>query len=296
MFKSYWKIYALGKDETIWILNWFWYIQEKIDGANLSIWMEDWEIHVGSRTQEVKDWFRWAVEYVKSHEGIQEYMKANPSERLYWEWLVPHTITNYNPENYNHFYLIDIEDEEWNRYDSNNVAHIWNLYDIKVPKIFYMWELSKIDPTQFVWQSTLWPTGEWVVIKNYNFINQFWNPSHAKIVHEDFKEQNSIVFWNSSKLSPDHTETQIASACVTLARVKKIINKIEQNEDRDIQKSDINKIIWMVYHDIITEELWDIIKKHSVINFKTLSKLCWMRTWRIAVDIIEGNTESVAFN
>ena len=51
--KEYPKIKRLGVEETEGILNNEVIIQEKIDGANLSVWMENVEIYVGSRTRVV---------------------------------------------------------------------------------------------------------------------------------------------------------------------------------------------------------------------------------------------------
>lgn len=93
--------------------------------------MEDGEIHVGSRTQDVtlqEGGFRGAVPYIKNHKGINDFLKACPNFRLYGEWLVPHTITNYNPEAYNHFYLFDIEDENGERMCLAEVDDYANIY------------------------------------------------------------------------------------------------------------------------------------------------------------------------
>ena len=49
MFKSYPKLHRLGKEEVEGILDGYCVIQEKIDGANASIWMHDGTVHVGSR-------------------------------------------------------------------------------------------------------------------------------------------------------------------------------------------------------------------------------------------------------
>jgi len=51
------------------------------------------------------------VEYVNNHEGINALLDSfdTTDVRLYGEWLVPHTITDYNSLSYNHFYLFDIE-------------------------------------------------------------------------------------------------------------------------------------------------------------------------------------------
>jgi len=54
---------------------------------------------------------------------------------------------------------------------------------------------------------------------------------------------------------------KLANKFCTIGRVRKIINKIEQDNDRDISKVDIRQIIGRVQHDIIIEEAWAISKE-----------------------------------
>lgn len=298
-FKKYEKIYSLlnsdgeYREETDWILNWLCYIQEKIDGANLSIWKQDWEIKVWSRNQDVSSkWFNWAVEYIKTHKGIKALLDGLEWEiRLYWEWLVPHTITNYNEEAYKHFYLFDIE-IDWKRISIESVYLFAEQYWIKTPFLFEVIENPNIKSLEkYVWQSKIWPIWEWIVIKNLTFINRFWNNCYAKIVWEKFKESNSVVFGNHQKWD---TEMKICNKYCVLGRVRKIINKVEQRENEDISKKHIWMIIWNLQYDIITEEIWDIQKQWKV-DFKRLKWLIGKRWGRIAIDLIEWNEQSVAF-
>lgn len=291
-FKWYGKIHRIGKAETEGILEWVCTIQEKVDGANLSIWSEDWIIHVGSRTQivwnkEIKTWFRGAVEYANGHWGIQNYLKLFPNHRLYWEWLVPHTITSYNSENYSHFYLFDIEDEDSKRLPQSYVRGTAELYWIKTPHTFAVITNPTIDNImEWVGKSTLWPIGEGVVIKNEYFVNRFWDKCYGKIVSDEFKEDNAVTFGNAAS---EDTEMKLVSKYITLSRVKKIINKIEQNEDKDIERKDMAKIIGMTYYDFLQEEISSIAKQ-GTINFNRLSKLSTQKIARIALDIIVDNT------
>jgi hypothetical protein len=304
-FKEYPKVYSLVnsdwefRDETEWILEWTCYIQEKIDGANLSVWTKDWEIRVWSRRQDVSDLgFRGAVDYVRSHEWIKSLLdtlewEIEPKEvRLYWEWLVPHTITNYNQEAYNHFYLFDIE-VDWTRKSIESVYLFAEQFWIKTPYLFEVVENPDIEKIlSYVGKSNLWPIWEWVVIKNLDFVNKYGRLTYAKIVWEKFKEDNWLVFGNHQK---GDTEMKLCNKYCVPWRLIKIINKIEQNDDKDIEKKDMPKIIWMLQNDIITEEAWNIQKEWTV-NFKRLKWLIGKRWAIIAIDIIEWNEESVAFD
>lgn len=110
---------------------------------------------------------------------------------------------------------------------------------------------------KYVGKSTIGPNGEGIVIKNPDFVNRFGDKTYAKVVGEEFHEQNEIMFGNHKR---GDNEGKCCHKYATGERVRKIINKIEQNEGKDIEKSDIPKIIGMAYHDIITEEAWDIQK------------------------------------
>src|ERR1035437_9101650 len=109
-FRKYEKIYRLGKDETAGILEGICSVTEKLDGANLSVWLGDGnEIRVGSRNNDLTangNGFNGAVAYCNSHEGIKKFFLEHPTKRLYGEWLVRHTLS-YNETAYKKFYLFD---------------------------------------------------------------------------------------------------------------------------------------------------------------------------------------------
>jgi len=301
--KNYGKIYHIDKEECEGILQGICYIQEKIDWANLSVWKESGELFVWSRTQtvgtdKIKNWFRWAVEYVNAHEWIKKLFEFLEIEcetydiRLYWEWLVPHTITNYNKEAYNHFYLFDIE-IDWERLWMSNVIEYAHYFKIKQPKLFVaMSNPTKANLDEFIWKSELWPIWEWIVIKNEFFINKFWNQVYAKMVSENFKEDNWVIFWNQTK---HDTEQDICAKYCDWERIRKIINKIEQNEWEDIQKKHIWMIIWMTWYDIITEEA-NSISKYWVVDFKRLKWFIEKKTKLLVLNFFEWWEISVAFN
>ena len=96
-FKSYPKIHRLGKEETEDILIGKVDIQEKIDGANISIWYDEEAgmVKCGTRSRELPldESFNGFQEAVRANPEIAKYFQAFPKHRLYGEWLVKHTIT-----------------------------------------------------------------------------------------------------------------------------------------------------------------------------------------------------------
>ena len=91
MFRKYPKVHALGKDETRDILiGDDIYIQEKIDGANTSIWYdrEKDQIFCGSRNQLLNPGsdFRGFCNYVYKNDLLIAFLKKY-NFRMYGEWL-----------------------------------------------------------------------------------------------------------------------------------------------------------------------------------------------------------------
>jgi len=255
-FKEYKKIHRLWKEEVDWILDREVVIQEKIDWANTSIWIEDWVLQMWSRTQVVYDWkiiktFRWFQEYVLQHEWILKLLKEHQTYRLFWERLVRHTIV-YPVEHYQKFYMFDIMD--WDTMiDPMIVVEIANKYGINSPKVFWVGRFTLDEIMKHVGENIRWVAWEWVVIKSLDFVNKYWECCYAKIVHEQFKEENSIVFWNHAKTD---IEMKFIVEYITPNRVKKIVNKIEQDEWRDLIIQDTPRVLSTVLYDAFTEEMW----------------------------------------
>jgi len=289
MFKKYPKIYRLGHEDTDGILIGKCYIQEKIDGANVSIWVEDGEIQCGSRNRHlIDDNFNGFVTYVKEHKGIQQLMKDHPEYRLYLEWLVRHTVS-YDETAYKQAYLYDIFIDD-DRLELYEVEKISIEYDIKFPQIFDILETPTIEQLNtYVGLSSLAPKGEGIVIKNFDFINKFGNHQYAKIVRESFKEDNAIVFGGNNKHSDTYKEMWCVNKFVTLGRVKKIMEKLQPEINKRLDKEHTSRIINTVYHDILTEEIWTIQKKFQEINFKNLSRLIMRKSAQVYHDILNNN-------
>jgi len=274
MFIKYPKIHRLGKSETEGILKGTVTVQEKLDGANTSIWLENGSIKCGSRNRElINDNFNGFVEYVKNHQGIIDYLNRFPDHRLYGEWLVKHTV-NYNKTAYKQFYLFDIMNKNENFFDQDVVQALAKTYNINTPQIFGVFENPTKEKLQeFVGQSNLGDNGEGVVLKNLDFINRFGNFCYAKIVTQEFKESNAFTFGGNNKSSETYWEMYVVNKYCTLGRVKKIINKLQPEINEQLDFKHTSRIVGTCYHDMITEEIWEIQKKVPKINFRQLQNL-----------------------
>jgi len=300
---KYPKIYRLGHEDTDFILEGECVIQEKIDGANASIWVEEnttgvHELHFGSRTRDLgAESFNGFKEYVASHTGILEYLIDNPTHRLFGEWLVRHTIS-YDETSYRKFYLFDIfydfelkeEDWEFKRIESLDVEQIAAKYGILYPKIFAV----ITNPTEkyineFIGETTLGPKGEGVVIKNFSYVNKWGRQTYAKVVSEKFKEDNAVVFGGNNKHSDTYNEMWVVNKFMTVSRVQKTMDKLQPIIDKRLDMEHTGRVINTAYHDLITEEIWTIQKKFNSINFRNLARVAQKKAAQIYHDILNNN-------
>lgn len=289
---KYNKIYALGKDETRDYLEGDGHIvvEEKIDGANTSVWLDNGKMCFGTRNTQIEEGFNGFIDYVKNHEGIHNLLAEQPRFRLFGEWLVKHTLS-YNETAYREFYLYDILDEKSGEYLPNDkVRELADKFQIKKPHRFYEGPpISEEKINEFVGKSVLGDKGEGVVIKRHGYVSPFdVSPQYAKIVTQHFKENNAVTFGGNNKYSETYNEMYIVNKYLNAARVQKIIQKIESTEDRPIAISDTPRVAGSTYHDMLTEEIWDIQDKVQQVNFRSLRRLATKKIIQIFHDILSG--------
>jgi hypothetical protein len=295
MFISYPKIHRLGKDETAGILEFGdAVIQEKIDGANTSIWLEEGEMKAASRTRVLGDEsFNGFLSYIKTHKGIAALLEKYPNYRLYGEWLVRHSIS-YNELAYRKFYLFDIFIDDIGFLPQRIVENLAKQYDIEYPQVFFEGKANIEQIQEFVGKTNLGKQGEGVVIKNPQFVNNFGDFCYAKVVAEKFKEENALIFGGNHKESETYWEMYVINKYATLARVQKIMNKIQPEINEKLDKKHTPRIISTCYYDMITEEIWEIQKKVPNLNFRALKGLSARKFATIYHELLSGDI-SVAF-
>lgn len=294
--RNYGKVHRYGKEEVEGVLVGRVVVQEKVDGANAQIWMEDGVIRVGSRNRELRDdeSFNGLREYVKNHEGIHKLLEEQPTLRLYGEWLVKHTIS-YRETAYKKFYLFDIWNDDGQYFmpveSVEATARAFGIDMVPVLLIIHDPTMEQILP--FVAKSEFGDRGEGVVLKNLDFRNSFGDLCFAKIVDEAFKEDNGITFGGNNKFSDTYHEMWVINKFMTLARIEKIMNKVQPMVDHKLGMADIPRITNTAYHDLLTEEIWEIQARCPSINFHALKRIANKKAKQIYVDIL-NNDISVA--
>lgn len=287
-FRKYDKVHRLGKEETEGILVGVCHVQEKIDGANTSIWLdENSVVQCGSRNRHLIDEdFNGFRTYVRSHEGINLFFEIHPDSILYGEWLVKHTI-QYKHTCYKKFYLFDIYksceflcpvvvNDMASEYGIDCAPNIAELINPKIEQI-----------NEFVGKSQFGDRGEGVVIKNMGFVNKFGDSVYAKVVCSDFKEKNLLTFNDNDKQSDAYNEMYFVNKYMTLSRVRKITEKLQPEINEKLDMKHIPRICETAYHDMLTEEIWEASKKIQSINFRTLKNIAHKKAKIIYLDILE---------
>lgn len=291
MFRPFEKIHRLGKEETDGILSAPVHVQEKIDGANLQVWMEDGVIHVGSRNNDVtlrEDGFNGAVQYVQNHEGVKSLLADRPTAHLYGEWLVKHTIT-YKATAYGKFYLFDIHDGDF--LPTNVVDFLSDTHGIEKPHYYGEMLVTDLeDLKKLVGKSMLGDKGEGIVIKRTDFKNQFGDTVYAKMVAEDFMEDNAIVFGGNNRYSDVYRELWAVNKFMSLPRIRKIMQKIQSENAERMDMKHIPQVMGMAYHDMFQEEMWEIAQKATApFNFKKFKELANKKSKQIYIDVLNDS-------
>lgn len=289
-FRHYGKVHRLGKEEVEGILEGTCHIQEKVDGANTSIWIdESGELKMGSRTRILGDEsFNGFVPYVKTHEGIMGLLKRYPGIRLYGEWLVRHTIA-YKETAYKKWYMFDVWDGEkyWTAEQIQAAGELFNIETVPYHGVFVNPTIEQIQ--SFVGKTSFGDRGEGVVIKNVDFVNKFGEVHFAKVVTESFKEDNGITFGGNNKHSDTYHEMYVVNKYMTFTRVKKIMDKLQPEINKKLDMEHIPRIMNTAYHDMITEEIWEIVKDVPALDFKALHRVATKKAKQIFVDILNDD-------
>lgn len=293
-FKAYPKIHRLGKEETDGILLMPVTIQEKIDGANISIWWDE-QANVakcGTRTRELPldESFNGFQEAVRANPKIELWLKTNPTRRLYGEWLVRHTI-HYPETAYKKIYLFDIFDDATNEYwTQEDVKCVAEALGLEYAQVFAENVMATPESINgHVGKSFIAENGEGVVLKSAEFKNKFGDSVYAKVVHPKFQENNAIVFGGNNKHNENYHEMYIVNKYCTMARVQKIMQKLQNVSERRLDVEQTAQVAGTCYHDLVTEEIWEIIKKIKVVNFGVLQRLAMRKFVQIYHDILRDN-------
>jgi len=258
-------------------------VEEKVDGGNGSFWLEDDGIHFGSRNRDLtaaNDWKTFAhlrkQLLIQLEEQQNNNIMINPDYIYYFEWMSRHTI-NYtrapnvigfdirlkraiNSDECGLFLGRDAREQEFKRLNIENVPCVWR----GTVKEFKLLEINSLIPKSKYFDGF----AEGVVIKNYCRKHPHGNYQlYAKLVREEFKEDNKAVF--GSVRNPKSDTSQIIEEFCTEARIRKAVYHF-LDEGEKLGLSLMSKVPHYVIKDFMKEEIITILDKYKFIDVKEM--------------------------
>lgn len=314
-FRKYDHLERLGHRNTNEIEIGLVHVFPKLDGTNAGVW---WDpaydcIQACSRNRVLSlendnaGFCAWATGGDPEAERLRAVARANPNLIFYGEWLVRHTLKTYREDVWRRFWVFDVYDRERGTYVAyedyapllDGIDVIEPLCTIQDPSHDQL--KAQVETNTYLIADNA-GLGEGVVLKNY-----LWRESGrpwAKVVRNSFKEENARVFGHAEKSGQKQVETEIAAEFVTPHLVGKTRAKVlldlandlgvdtsEPNWQQDVQENNrgrvIPQLLGRVFHDLIEEEMWAILKKHkgATINFKTLQSRVTMKVKELSEDL-----------
>lgn len=296
MFTKYPRIEKLGSEEIEGILDGTCQVFPKIDGTNASVWLSDLgELQAGSRNRVLSLENDNANFYynIKKDEKVIKFLKENPKFTLFGEWLVPHSLKTYVDHSWNKFFVFDVYDRHSKKFlDYSVYANLLNKYEIEyIPSIASIKNPSEENLYHYLNKNTYLikdgkGVGEGVVIKNYNFTNKYGRTTWLKLITNSFKAKHLKEMGEQKYENKSVVEQQIVDQFIDKHLIEKEYAKIRVANNR-FSSRDIPQFLHTVYYCLITECIWDILKKYRnpKIDFTKLQRLAYIKVKELKPEV-----------
>lgn len=284
-FRKYQHVERFGTPEVEGIEKGKVYVTPKIDGTNSSLWLDEGILKAGSRTRELslENDNAGFYAYAMNEPKFKVYLDKHPTHRLYGEWLVPHTIKNYEDDAWRKFYVFDVVeefDEERFRYvPYDEYKPMLEEFDIEYIEPITIIENGTRDTFESLLDSATFlvkegTNGEGIVLHNYDFVNRYGRTVWAKIVRDEFRATKEHKVKKDTE-HKDSIEHKIVSNFCTQAFIEKEYQKLLNEVNGEWNSKMIPRLLNHIYHTFVVEEIWNIIKKYKypTIDFKLLNIL-----------------------
>lgn len=287
-FIKYQSLKQLGRKEVQGISVGDVYLFTKLDGSNAQTFLdkETNTVRACSRNRIVslENEHMGLCYYVNTNENIQKFHKENPDLRLYGEWLVKHTISGYQDDAWDRFYVFDVtrnlgnSEVEYLPYEE--YKPLLEKYGIEhVPLIAKLSNPSEQDIVSYLDKATFLlkdgEIAEGLVAKNYEYTNYKGAVIWAKYINPKFtngstKHKKIAQKGNAEKFIIDEYATQH----LIEKEFAKIVTDVGEWHPKFI-----NRLFHTVYYCVVTEELndelWNIMKKfkNPSIDFNSVREM-----------------------
>ena len=274
-FKKYQHVERLERIKDSGILDGRVYVFPKLDGANHCVYYdsEKEEVRCGSRNQILSAGYDSTgfYRYLLAHPILKQMAEDYQTCRFYGEYVIPHTIKDYEPSVYGEFYLFDVYDEDTGRYwEYPDYAVMCDRYDVKFiepMKVFNNGCTEEdiaplVEENHYLMQGD--GLGEGIVIKNYDYQGVKGEIIWGKIVREVFKTQSK----SKDKGKEITAEGRAIDGTVSYQWVSKTFHKFTTDAGREWDMSLVPE-----YLRFATEEWWDDFSYNVMTSYKGEEKL-----------------------
>lgn len=313
-FRRYDHVERLGHDDVDGLLVGITYVFPKLDGTNASVWMDGDALGCGSRNRTITveaDNQGFAAHVAENSARFNALLSGRPWI-VYGEWLIPHTLKTYREEAWRKFWIFDVYDRERHAYipyaeyepilTALGFDVIMPLCTIENPSSEQV--QAQVETNTYLVMDGA-GVGEGIVVKNYAWRNAFGRQPWAKVVRNEFKEQNALKFGTTHKTGEFVVEWAIAQEFCTPTLVGKTRAKVvadvasahgidlatdpngQQRVEATHRSAVIPQLLGRVFHDLVQEELWGALKKHRnpKIDFKLLNQHATAKVKEYAKDL-----------
>jgi hypothetical protein len=299
--KKYIHLERLGHRNTRGIDLGLVHIFPKLDGTNARIKRVDGELLCGSRNRELQweeagdDHFGFQSWVLREKDNFHDLFDLLPEgSTLYGEWLVPHTLKTYRDDAWRKFYLFDVataavydDQERFMHYDQYaplaGECNIECIHPIATANSPSNEQLVKLMYSNTYLIEDGCGVGEGLVLKNYGWENFEGKQVWAKIVKNEFREQNKLKFGAPEIGKSKLPEVVLVDSAVTPTLVAKERAKLQELPRERL----IPALFQSVFYCLVTEELWEALKKQKfpTIDFHKVQQLTTMKVKEYAEDL-----------
>jgi len=280
MLHSYPNVYQLGHKLVSNVLDGYVLVQEKIDGSQISFGIDNLgDLRIRSKNREIdlehpNDMFRLAVEWiVKNRSNLQ----AGWTYRGEYLLKPKHNTLEYYRVPNNHIILFDICDGLESYLPYSRVKYEADFIGLEVVPLIAEGVFTEADILELKdeWlsrESILGGTKvEGVVIKNYNVFTAEKKVAMAKLVRDDFREQNATN-WKAAKPSTADVIQRLIDTYRTEARWRKAVQHLRDAGELQGEMRDIPALMKEVNDDVLKECKDEILEQLFAYAWPKISK------------------------
>ena len=261
MLHSYPEVYQLGHKLVSNVLNGHVLVEEKVDGSQISFGIDSFgDLRIRSKNKEIDvehpdGMFKTAVEFLVKYQSV-----LHPNWVYRGEYLLKpkHNTLEYYRVPHNHIIIFDICDGLESYLSYSDLCAEAKRIGLEVVPLFAegVFTEANILAHKDIWlsrESILGGTKvEGVVIKNYNVFTAEKKVAMAKLVRDDFKEQNAIN-WKAAKPSTADVVQKLIDTYRTEARWRKAVQHLRDSGELQGEMRDIPLLMKEVSNDVLKE-------------------------------------------